>query len=226
MTRLHISKLGFPFALVAILMLVSCWDRPYECERDADCDDGLWCNGEEVCRVERYEFLPVDTACGAPNASLWPCCSNGMGFASCEQLTTRICNEETRQCQSGGECITDGDCADAFFCNGVERCISGACLPDPFAESHCCPYDLLLIECGNGLCRFCDLYHATLCNEETDECELGEECTSDVDCDDGLFCNGQERCIIVINTGHCFPATGPACPGICNEAAQQCDAPD
>ena len=47
-------------------------------------------------------------------------------------------------------------------------------------------------------------------------------CTSDAECDDGLFCTGVETC----NAGSCS-SSGDPCPGgtVCNEATDSCDAP-
>ena len=43
-------------------------------------------------------------------------------------------------------------------------------------------------------------------------------CVSDVSCDEGLFCNGEETC----DSGNCLAAAG-ACPGVdCSEATQEC----
>ncbi len=47
-------------------------------------------------------------------------------------------------------------------------------------------------------------------------------CTADAECDDGLFCNGAERCL----AGACTPGEDP-CPGQgCDEAADACSACD
>ena len=50
-------------------------------------------------------------------------------------------------------------------------------------------------------------------------------CQSDADCDDGVFCNGQELC--GVGTGQCLNGT-PPCQGYqtCDEGAQTCIDPD
>ncbi len=56
----------------------------------------------------------------------------------------------------------------------------------------------------------------------------GTPCTSDPECDDGLWCNGTETCNL--GTGQCQPGTAPNCEdGVactddsCNEATDSCD---
>ncbi len=44
-------------------------------------------------------------------------------------------------------------------------------------------------------------------------------CRSDLDCDDGLFCNGVERCLA---SGECLPGSAP-CELRCDEAGDRCD---
>ncbi len=66
------------------------------CESDEDCDDGLFCNGEERCGVD-----------GECRAGISPCSPD------------EVCNEFTDVC---GSCLEDADCDDGLFCNGTETC--------------------------------------------------------------------------------------------------------
>lgn len=50
------------------------------------------------------------------------------------------------------------------------------------------------------------------------ETALGSGCFVDADCDDGLFCNGQEVC----DNGGCISLAPPCEPQFCNESANQC----
>jgi len=79
------------------------------------------------------------------------------------------------------ECITDAECDDGLFCNGVEICENGACHSD-----------------GNP----CSANQT--CDEQSDACKP-DSCNSDAACDDGLFCNGAETCA----NGFCHPGTSP-----------------
>ncbi|MAQ19037.1 MAG: hypothetical protein CMN30_30090 [Sandaracinus sp.] len=45
-----------------------------------------------------------------------------------------------------------------------------------------------------------------------------DECSADADCDDGLFCDGVERCV----SGTCVPGATP-CVTSCDESADECD---
>jgi len=99
-------------------------------------------------------------------------------------------------------CVSDGDCDDGIFCNGVESCDLGthSCV----AVSACPPS-----------------FPPTICNEITDTCD--PYCTSDYDCNDGVFCNGIESC----NLGTNLCAAVSACPAtipatVCDEINDTC----
>jgi hypothetical protein len=71
------------------------------CESDADCDDGLFCNGRETCPAGLcVAGLPIE-------------CDDGV---SC---TVDFCNEPMRACDSTPD---DALCDDMLFCNGQEVC--------------------------------------------------------------------------------------------------------
>lgn len=68
------------------------------CSIDADCNDGLFCNGVEVC-----------TPAGSCQAGTPPCSG-----------ATPFCNEATETCSG---CTVDAQCPDdGEFCNGTEFC--------------------------------------------------------------------------------------------------------
>lgn len=97
------------------------------------------------------------------------------------------------------QCLNDSHCNDGIFCNGREICFNSICMPGPRP----CSSD-------------------TLCSEETTTCESiapPPECLTDDDCDDGLYCNGAERC----REGVC-ESGNPACSDslTCDEQEQQC----
>lgn len=85
------------------------------CNTDADCDDGRFCNGEEVCR---------DGAC-APGTP--PALSDEIA------CTLDVCDEASRTVQ---HLPMHSLCSDDTFCNGTELCspsdgcIAGAPLPE------------------------------------------------------------------------------------------------
>ncbi len=88
----------------------------------------------------------------------------------------------------------DAQCDDGLFCNGVETCDAGTCLP------------------GMPLCA-----QGQKCCEETDTC--GITCCSDSECQDGQMCNGLEACV----NGSCQPGPPPVCPGSTECANGVCD---
>jgi len=63
------------------------------CTGDAECDDGLFCNGAETCA----------------NGT----CQDGAN--PCDAGVT--CDEDTDECVEEGGCTTDGDCEDGEFCD-------------------------------------------------------------------------------------------------------------
>jgi cysteine-rich repeat protein len=113
------------------------------CDEDADCDDGVFCNGAESCEAGAC-------ADGAP-----PCASSGgCSDLSCDedadgcavevfhdrcdpvvdaegQLLSTYCSV-TEGCVVGEPCDADTDCDDGDPCNGDERCLEGTCV---FGES-------------------------------------------------------------------------------------------
>jgi len=57
------------------------------------------------------------------------------------------------------------------------------------------------------------------CDEENDSCTATLNCTTDADCDDGLFCNGAETCV----AGECQVGDAPCATGqSCDEASDEC----
>jgi alpha-tubulin suppressor-like RCC1 family protein len=87
--------------------------RAQPCQANADCDDGLFCDGAEAC---------VSGTCqpGAP-----PC------------VAPFLCRESDDRCVS---CLGDAQCDDGLFCNGAESCAQdGTCRPgaDPCPGLSC-----------------------------------------------------------------------------------------
>ena len=130
--------------------------------------------------------------------------------------------------------------------SGGAEAMGGGCPGDRVkCNGRCCPKNA---RCKNGRCRCKRGF--TKCNRKCVDletsvnhcgacgivCAAGEscvagtcvpplQCTTDADCDDGLFCNGLETCV----AGTCVPGTPPNCDdGIsctadsCNEALSAC----
>ncbi len=92
------------------------------------------------------------------------------------------------------ECLFDADCNDGDLCTD-DDCIIGACANTSFG----CP-------AGES------------CDPATGECG-GTGCVQDADCDDLLFCNGQETCV----NGSCVAGSEPCTASApCDEDSNVC----
>ena len=180
------------------------------CRNNADCDDGLYCNGAETCDLETTECMSGTN----------PCPDDGFFCTG-----TESCNETTNQCVSAGNpCPNDGQ-----YCNGVESCDEAANQCEQSGNP--CPDDGLFCtgtESCNETTNQCvpgvdPCTPPSVCNEATNAC-VG--CLDNGDCDDGLFCNGAETC----SAGVCQPGANPCpddglfCTGTesCDEGGDQC----
>jgi len=97
-------------------------------------------------------------------------------------------------------CAGDYECQNGIFCDGQERCVDGECMP---ADKPACEDD---IECTEATC-----------DEERDECHYE---VNNAICDDGLFCNGQERCSVLYG---CVNGTAPDCSDTDRCTTDYCD---
>jgi hypothetical protein len=201
------------------------------CVDDEDCDDGLYCNGDEFCNPSNVcangtppdcsndglwcngtEFCDdVNDQCGHENV---PDCSDDGLYCNGEEY----CNESTDQCatQAFPDCIDDGE-----WCNGEEN---GNC--DEINDE--CEH-INIPDCGDdGI--FCN--GEEYCNELVDECKIANvpECLND-----GEWCNGEEtgKCDEIndecehLNVPPC-EEDGLFCNGeqFCDEDLDQCDSRD
>ncbi len=137
---------------------------------DEECDDGLFCNGEEPC---------VDGEC---RSGIAPCAA---GFD---------CDEDADACLK--VCTQDSDCDDAAFCNGAETCVGGHCAAgaEPCTGGLFCEEDNDVCsttcssnsQCDDGLfCNGGETCVAGACVAGVAPCAAGQECEEDEDeCDD------------------------------------------
>ncbi len=196
------------------------------CSLDSQCDDGLICNGLEVC--------------------LNSFCRSGVPV-NCDDTvacTTDTCLEPSGLCQN---VANDSACDNGLFCDGIETCdslrgcLAGVtvdcddgvvCTVDVCNEiTNACDNTANNVACDNGL--FCDggeVCDAILgCVVGTDPCpgqpcdELRGVCSGcalDTDCDDGVFCNGAEFCDV---TGACQNGTSVVCNDGLGCTVDECD---
>jgi hypothetical protein len=151
------------------------------CEAHSDCNDGFFCNGNEVCRP--------DGSCAAGG----PPCGEGRGKSKSD------CDEELNTCYE--RCASDADCSDGVFCNGAETCelSDGSCQAgaSPCTGGSCneARDSCSTATCGNGICELpgescknCALD----CNGKTGKNHFC--CGHDTDCSDARCSSGLARC--------------------------------
>ncbi|MFO0689816.1 MAG: S8 family serine peptidase [Myxococcota bacterium] len=158
---------------------------PAYCTSPADCSDGVFCNGAEICQAGTC-------APGTPPACNGP---------------TPFCDETADACVA---CLAAGDCSDGLACNGVESCALGACVAGtplacsgstPFCDeaSDACVACLSAASCDDGLfCNgaegcvagSCVAGSAPVCSAPTAVCSDAAAscvgCLGDLDCGGGV----------------------------------------
>jgi len=129
-----------------------------------------------------------------------------------DPCTDDSCNPETGACE-----YTDNThaCDDGDACTEDDTCRYGTCRGTPVIcdDGDLCTSDT----CLHGEC----LYTEVVCQAGW-TCIDGEciQCTTDADCDDGLFCNGAETC----TESTCYSGLVPCVEGdTCNESQRRCE---
>lgn len=228
----------------------SCKEEEKPCGSDTDCDDGIFCNGTEVC--DQGKCLP----------GVIPSCDDGV---SC---TEDFCDQKEDTCKHNKSDIA---CSDGKFCNGVEVCdpangdpktgcavgipvqcddgvactvdtcddATGACIKTP-NDALCdngifCDGQEVCTEtgCSQGVIPSCDdgvTCTVDSCDEATQSCQ---HTPNDLACDNGLTCDGKESCNPMVGDATTGCAVGMPIPcgddGIactvdaCNESTGQCE---
>jgi hypothetical protein len=125
------------------------------CLNDKNCNDAIYCNGEEVCARSdvsdsESSFYTWSSSFAAATGTQMGICQKGddpcpddgefcNGIESCDEdnaacLSTGdpcegedlVCDEENDVCILA-QCIEDAACDDELFCNGEETCVGGFC---------------------------------------------------------------------------------------------------
>lgn len=239
------GDLGVPVEVTILCQLDSQCDDENPCTDDScnagsvctyapndnnDPDDGLFCNGHEICDGGQVVIEP---------GSL-PECDDSL---SC---TTDGCNDTTDQCYNeldNGYCLIGGECRLDSFVNPTSECEACDSALDPGDWSPR-PSGAL---CGDRTERECDgadrcdgaavcldnlTSAGTPCGNPSDtECSAPDTCdgagacspnhvADATPCDDGLFCMAADTCL----EGRCS-GVGTACPGqVCDETTDRCKA--
>ena len=171
------------------------------CLTDAECDDGLFCNGDETCGT--------DGLCAAGTS---PC------------ATDEVCDEDQDVCLGVCPGGLDSECDDGLYCNGAETCgTDGLCDAgtDPCAVGELC--DETSDTCVGCLTN-ADCPDATpICTSAfvCVECETNDDCGADESCIDNVCAAIKE---FTLNQDNLFGTTGDdtfSAPLITNQNGEQ-----
>ncbi|MDX1775705.1 MAG: proprotein convertase P-domain-containing protein [Desulfobulbales bacterium] len=191
-----------------------------DCLVDADCADGLFCNGDETCNTDTGECVPgEDYYC--PQEHFLECfyfdgnCSEGVGCTwiadDTQCAAEEFCNIDG-ECEAIPPCTTDADCDDGFSCN------DGTCEPASGQQFTVCSTPGLAIP---------DID----CTGITDTMTMADGCTiADVDVDLQInhtwvgdlvvsLSHGGETALLVGKPG----LTGADCPACCGCSGNDID---
>lgn len=184
------------------------------CQLDQDCDDSLFCNGEESC----------DAALGVCQPGIFPCTN---GLACCEDadrcdlctlgcecdnnrycdgqetcdLSSGLCRAGTFPCQPGlgccelgnlcGSCGENCPCDNGIYCDGEEVCSNGFCVSGPVpctSGQACCEDAQTCDSCANAACSCVDRFDCTVSTCIEGSCEFDDSTCSGSCCfSDGSF---------------------------------------
>lgn len=156
-----------------------------ECLTDSECDDGIFCNGTEVCS---------DGYC-QKNFDALPCSSKDNKLCR-----TNVCNEITRSCEMRPR-------PDGFFCGTTDdpcfenmSCFEGECVES--GGTDCSFFDS---DCSDGVCNSQTGECEKIVLNEGKSCEDGLFCTIDEVCIKGN-CVGEQK-----ETGEAKPCAKIVC---------------
>jgi cysteine-rich repeat protein len=216
----------------------TCSGQPSACSPLPDgsaCDDGLFCNGTDICASSTCSVHSGDPCTGGTE------CQNSCdeSLDSCISIAGTPCTDDGNvctddRCDGLGSCTHPNNsvgCDDGVFCNGADFCFGGSCSGhqgDPCRFSDCSTVcDEMTATCdpdAAGTPCFGDGNVCTL-----DQCDGAGTCAhppgpSGVPClDDGNVCT-IDQCDTMGVCAHPPVAAGTACPDDGNECTHDaCD---
>jgi hypothetical protein len=178
-----------------------------------DCNDGNACTVDGCSALAGCTQQPTPGCCAsdADCADVSACTVN-------ERCVANACASDPRPCDDGNPCTADAcnpasgcvftpvpngqSCSDLDFCNGMETCQSGTCVP------------MAVPDCNDGNACTTDTCNAVAGCRNT---PVPGCCTANADCADASLCTANERCVagqcvsdpVDCNDGN--PCTGDTC---------------
>ena len=148
---------------------------------DTPCDNGLWCDGPEICSGGACVTRTDDVPC------------NGLDSI----CRIRDCSESTKDCSLIVEYDTDSACDDGLYCNGNDVCLAGDCV---HRNAPCVGPDTDSL----GACE------EKSCNETSDNCEVANR-PNFSSCENNLGCDGVNMCFEGICESSAYCGAGNDC---------------
>ena len=213
---------------------------PTVCESDNDCDDALFCNGQETCLPDHLDSSEDGCLAGIapkgvdPNPidcqTLSPCDENIDDFVLTNIDDGEACDDGIActtgdVCDAFGNCTgatEDSQCDDGLFCNGIESCtalfgcVSGTSPTGTDDDPNDCLVPSTCIEATQSFDQG-PAPAGTLCNDDVD-CTFEDACTGAGTCggvpNDGFCTNGQycDGIEICDASNGCITGTTPDAP--------------
>jgi hypothetical protein len=181
-------------------------DQPTHTPNDAVCDNGLYCDGQEVCG------LILGCQSGPP-----------LTVSDDVDCTVDSCDEAS---DTVIHAANDALCSDGLFCNGLELCDAAegcqSTAPPQLDDAVSCTTDT----CDDILDQILHVPVDALCDDTNactaDVCDALDGCTyppTDAPCSDDDPCTGQDACVDGACQGLPILSEGP----VCNNVDDDCD---
>ncbi|HXC49543.1 MAG TPA: hypothetical protein VN634_01545, partial [Candidatus Limnocylindrales bacterium] len=142
------------------------------------CDDGLFCNGTDICgggTCSQHSGDPCTggSVCQDSCNEAADTCNDDLGSA----CTTdgNVCTDD--ECNGAGTCVHNNNtapCSDGLFCNGPDTCAGGTC--SSHAGDPCIGGGICGSTCNEGPDN-CFASGATVCRSVAGVCDVAENCT-------------------------------------------------
>jgi len=145
---------------LSLVLTVSVLSGCDECRTAADCDDGIFCNGEEHCGGL---FGPCGLS--SPTNSEFACSCSTLAYNPCSNPTP-VCNELDDTCNG---CTAAADCDDGIDCTD-DACdaSTGECINDR-VDANCGEGEVCFVSLGQ--CVPGDCVNLADCTEPTPVCD-------------------------------------------------------